>query len=60
MGENKGLCSTCINDKHCSFPRRFPVWQCEEYNREGPIIKRVRKKTAGLKKGETRKLHHKR
>ena len=30
--KKKGLCSTCANDKHCDFPRKFPVWQCEELN----------------------------
>jgi hypothetical protein len=29
--EKKGLCSTCIHDKECTFPRKFPVWQCEEF-----------------------------
>jgi len=29
--ENKGLCSTCVNDKDCNFPRKFPVLQCEEF-----------------------------
>jgi len=29
--EKKGLCSTCVQDKGCAFPRRFPVWQCEEF-----------------------------
>lgn len=28
----KGLCSTCTNDKDCTFSRKFPVWQCEELN----------------------------
>jgi hypothetical protein len=28
----KGLCSTCTNDKACTFPRKYPVWQCEEFN----------------------------
>jgi len=27
----KGLCSICIEDKTCTFPRQFPVLQCEEY-----------------------------
>ncbi len=27
----KGLCTGCINDKGCTFPRRFPVLQCEEF-----------------------------
>lgn len=30
--EKKGLCSTCIHDKDCTFPRQFPVWQCEEFS----------------------------
>lgn len=29
--EKKGLCSTCVNDKECTFPRKFPVLQCEEF-----------------------------
>jgi hypothetical protein len=37
----KGICSTCSNDKDCSFPRKFPVWQCEEFN--GYEIKTTRK-----------------
>ncbi len=27
----KGLCSSCVNDKGCTFPRKFPVLQCEEF-----------------------------
>jgi hypothetical protein len=30
--KKKGLCSTCTNDKDCDFPRKFPVYQCEEFN----------------------------
>lgn len=30
--EKKGLCSTCVHDKECTFPRKFPVWQCEEFS----------------------------
>ncbi len=30
--EKKGLCSTCNEDKTCSFARRFPVLQCEEFD----------------------------
>jgi sporulation-control protein spo0M len=29
--QKKGLCTNCVNDKTCTFPRRFPVWQCEEF-----------------------------
>jgi len=29
---NKGLCETCVNDKDCTFSRRFPVLQCEEFS----------------------------
>ncbi|MDD5436833.1 MAG: hypothetical protein PHX20_04740 [Candidatus Omnitrophica bacterium] len=30
--DKKGLCCTCTNDKSCSFPRKFPVVQCEEFS----------------------------
>lgn len=29
--KNKGLCSTCINDKECDFLRNFPVNRCDEF-----------------------------
>lgn len=29
--EKKGLCSSCVNDKECTFLRKFPVLQCEEF-----------------------------
>ena len=29
--EKKGLCSSCVNDKDCTFIRAFPVLQCEEF-----------------------------
>ncbi len=30
--KKKGLCSTCVNDKECTFPRKLPVTQCEEFD----------------------------
>ena len=30
--QKKGLCITCTNDKTCIFPRKLPVWQCEEFS----------------------------
>jgi len=30
--ESKGLCITCVNDKECKYPRKFPVLQCEEFS----------------------------
>lgn len=30
--ESKGLCKTCVHDKGCSFPRRFPIYLCEEFD----------------------------
>lgn len=45
--ENKGLCMTCNNDKHCTFPRKFPVLDCEEFTngkakpeRQGRAVKK--------------------
>ena len=29
---NKGLCETCVHDKECTFSRRFPVIECEEFS----------------------------
>jgi hypothetical protein len=43
--KKKGLCSSCINDRECSFPRKFPVWQCEEFKGyEKKDIKKQRKR----------------
>jgi len=41
--EKKGLCSTCTHDKDCTFPRKFPVWQCEEFEGFEPIPAKMRK-----------------
>ncbi|MDD5566404.1 MAG: hypothetical protein PHG31_05905 [Candidatus Omnitrophica bacterium] len=30
--ENKGLCVSCVYDKTCTFNRKFPVLQCEEFS----------------------------
>lgn len=32
--EQRGLCSTCTHDKSCTFPRKFPVWHCEEFSND--------------------------
>ena len=37
--QNKGLCVTCSYDETCSFPRRFPVLQCEEFSDNEPTAK---------------------
>ncbi len=44
--EKKGLCSTCVHDKECTFLRKFPVLQCEEFSdyEPKPIKKRETKK----------------
>ncbi len=34
----KGLCISCIYDKDCSFPRKFPVLQCEEFSCVEPKV----------------------
>lgn len=43
--KNKGLCITCVNDKGCTFSRKFPVLQCEEFtNYESRPLKAKRRK----------------
>jgi hypothetical protein len=44
--ENKGLCISCVNDRGCSFPRIFPVLQCEEFSDYCPRVATITKKTA--------------
>jgi len=44
--EKKGLCISCINDKGCTFPRSFPVLQCEEFSDYDPRVATIKKKTA--------------
>ena len=46
--EEKGLCYTCVNDEGCTYPRDFPVWQCEEFSGGNP-------KPAKLKKTKQKK-----
>jgi len=46
----KGLCITCESDKSCTFPRTFPVLQCEEFT-----IEKI-KDTKG-KKRKSKKKH---
>ena len=36
MGK-KGLCGLCVRNKDCTFPRQFPVVQCEEFIGYEPI-----------------------
>jgi hypothetical protein len=31
---NKGLCGTCFFEKKCDLPKKFPVWNCEEFRSE--------------------------
>jgi hypothetical protein len=48
--ENKGLCDNCVNDKGCTFPRKFPVLQCEEFDDREPLVEGDQKKTAKCKR----------
>ncbi len=45
----KGLCLICTRDKGCTFPRAFPVWQCEEFTVVVP-------KAAGTKPARRKKV----
>lgn len=40
--KNRGLCSTCVEDKKCTFPRIFPVWQCEEFRNCEPKLESIK------------------
>jgi hypothetical protein len=33
----RGLCSACVSDKNCVFPRNSSVWQCEEFSADAPV-----------------------
>lgn len=44
----KGLCVTCINDKGCTFPRKFPVWQCEEFTGDEPKPTKIKKQRKSI------------
>ena len=46
--EEKGLCRTCEEDKSCTFARKFPVLQCEEFTLEK--VKDTKRKKRKLKK----------
>ena len=49
----KGLCSTCMHDKECTFSRTFPVLQCEEFSSCEPKSadeEKVKQKKPKLKK----------
>lgn len=41
--EKRGLCNGCINDRWCTFPRKFPVSQCEEFTGYEPKPERTGK-----------------
>jgi len=28
----KGLCLTCVYDKGCLFPQKYPVFECDEFS----------------------------
>ena len=42
MEEKKGLCITCVNNKVCIFPGKFPVFQCEEFSDYEPRPKKLK------------------
>ena len=50
--EKKGLCSTCTNDKGCTFPREFPVLQCEEFSEIKPKPTKWKKAKLKIKTGQ--------
>ncbi len=44
--EKRGLCSACVFDKECSFPRKYPIWECGEFSIFLPAGNRGMKKRA--------------
>lgn len=32
--DNKSLCATCIYEEECTFKKKFPVLECEEFSCE--------------------------
>jgi hypothetical protein len=58
--KKKGLCSTCLHDRDCDFPRKFPVWQCEEFNGYGKDSQKIKdsKKTKEKKYKREKSLAH--
>jgi hypothetical protein len=49
MGK-KGLCQTCTRDKDCTFSRRFPVLQCEEFDGYKPAAQKTNSSAAKCSK----------
>ena len=47
---SKGLCITCVQDKECTFPRKFPVLQCEEFTTEELKLAKTRRAKTGKRK----------
>lgn len=45
----RGLCSTCANDEGCTYPRDFPVRQCEEFSGISPRPAKLKKNKKGDK-----------
>jgi len=56
--EKKGLCSTCVNDKDCTFLQKLPVWQCEEFTGYPPRQTKI-KLTKQKIEGEESIMKHK-
>jgi hypothetical protein len=46
--EKKGLCDTCENDLDCTFPRKFPVSECEEFDNRQPTHKKRKRSTSNM------------
>lgn len=41
--EKEGICSCCVNDKECTYSRKFPVLQCKEFTGHPPRQTKVKK-----------------
>ena len=47
---DKGLCLTCAYDKRCLFPRKYPIFECDEFST-------VKVKPIALKRKKIRRKH---
>ncbi|MDD3296750.1 MAG: hypothetical protein PHU64_05250 [Candidatus Omnitrophica bacterium] len=48
--KEKGLCVNCRQEEGCAFPRKFPVWECNEHSTEEITPRDIKKSKKKAKK----------